>query len=380
MVPASPMRRAAALHDRRAEPRQSRHCFERREQSGGECPGLARQRDKLQAGARDGAAPPSAHRSALLSLRFRHHPADPVRHLRLLIHVVEVARTGSMRRAAERLNLTPSAINRRIQDLEAELGTALFERKPRGVKLTTAGEMFVRYARSQIAEAERLKSQVDDLGGLRRGPVQIMCSQALAHDFLASRIALFRQQHPEMLFDVRVVDRERVTAAVAAHEIELALIYRPEVWASLKVIASVPQRLMAIMRADHPLAARKSLRLSDCAHLPLALPDASQGSRRMLEAVASKRYLTLNRQAESNSFEMLRGLVARCGMISFQIEIGAPSPDLAPGLVSRPIDPRDVPPGDIVLCQLRGRELPVAAASFAELLIRTMSNAKLVSA
>jgi len=99
-----------------------------------------------------------------------------MRHLRLLTHVVEVARTGSIRRAAELLNLTPSAMNRRIQDLEAEIGTPLFERRPRGVKLTTAGEMFVRYARSQIADADRMRSQVEDLRGLRRGPIQIACS------------------------------------------------------------------------------------------------------------------------------------------------------------------------------------------------------------
>jgi DNA-binding transcriptional LysR family regulator len=300
-----------------------------------------------------------------------------VRHLRLLIHVVEVARTGSIRRAAERLNLTPSAVNRRIQDLEAELGTALFERRSRGVKLTSAGEMFVRYARSQIADAERMKSHVEDLGGLRRGPVQITCSQALAHDFLASRIASFRKQHPKVLFDVRVVDRERVIAAFAAHEVELALIYRPEMWQSLRVIASIPQRVVAIVRSDHPLAGKKTLRLSECADYPLALPDRMQGSRRMLEEVATKRFLHLNMQAESNSFEMLRGLVLRCDMISFQLEIGAPSHDLGRGLVSCPIDTRDVPTADLVLCQLRGRDLPVAAATFAEFLVKSMNNVKM---
>src|SRR3979409_2016081 len=112
-----------------------------------------------------------------------------MRHLKLLTHVVEVARMGSIRKAAEHLNLTPSAMNRRIQDLEAEFGTPLFERRPRGVRLTTAGEMFVRSPRVQFADAERMKSQVEDLRGLRRGPVQIACSQALAHDFLASRVA-----------------------------------------------------------------------------------------------------------------------------------------------------------------------------------------------
>ena len=62
-----------------------------------------------------------------------------MRHLRLLTHVVEVARTGPIRRAAELLNLTPSAMNRRIQDLYAEIGTPLFGRRPRAVKLTTHG-------------------------------------------------------------------------------------------------------------------------------------------------------------------------------------------------------------------------------------------------
>jgi hypothetical protein len=58
-------------------------------------------------------------------------------------------------------------------------------------------------------------------------------------------------------------------------------------------------------------------------------------------------------EPESNSFEMLRGLVFRCNMISFQIEIGAPSGDLGKGLVGRPVDTRDVPTADLVLCQLR---------------------------
>ena len=62
-----------------------------------------------------------------------------MRHLRLLQYVDEVARAGSIRRAAERLNVTASAVNRRIMDLEEELDAELFERRPRGVRLTAAG-------------------------------------------------------------------------------------------------------------------------------------------------------------------------------------------------------------------------------------------------
>ena len=299
-----------------------------------------------------------------------------MRHLKLLTHVVEVARVGSIRKAAEHLNLTPSAMNRRIQDLETEVGTPLFERRPRGVKLTTAGEMFVRYARSQIADADRMKSQVEDLRGLRRGPVQIACSQALALDYIASRVAGFQKKHPKVTFDLKVMDHERALAALAAYEVDLALVYRPAMWPSLRVIASIPQRLSVIVRADHPLAGKKTVRLSDCAEYPAALPDRTLGGRQILDEVTTRRELRLNMQAESNSFEMLRGLVHRCGMITFQIEIGAPSGDLGFGLTGRPIDTRDVPTADLVLCQLRGRGLSVAAATFAELLAKSMQGMK----
>jgi DNA-binding transcriptional LysR family regulator len=121
------------------------------------------------------------------------------------------------------------------------------------------------------------------------------------------------------------------------------------------------------------LAQKTTLRLSDCVGHPVAMPNSSLGGRQVLDQVMAKRDLRLDIMAESNSFEMLRGLVLRAGMISFQIEIGAPAADTDGDLVSRPIDERDVAPSDLVLCQLRGRILPVAAGTFADRLARAMS-------
>ena len=103
-----------------------------------------------------------------------------MRHVRLLHYVDAVARTGSIRKAAEQLNITASALNRRIQDLEDELDTPIFERLPRGVRLNAAGEIFIRHIRNQIADLARVRSQIEDLSGFRRGTVAIACSQALA--------------------------------------------------------------------------------------------------------------------------------------------------------------------------------------------------------
>ena len=122
--------------------------------------------------------------------------SGPMKHLRIMRYVDEVARTGSIRKAADHLNVTSSAVNRRIMDLEEELGTLLFERRPRGVRLTAAGEVFVSYLREQNGDVDRMKSQIEDLKGMRRGTVRIACSQALALEFLPREIGEFRKRHP----------------------------------------------------------------------------------------------------------------------------------------------------------------------------------------
>lgn len=287
--------------------------------------------------------------------------------LRIFKYVNEVARAGSIRKAAERLNATASAVNRRIMDLEAEIGAPLFERKPRGVRLTAAGELFVRYVREQDADVERLKSQIEDLKGLRRGTVRIACSQALAPEFLPTEIAQFRVRHKLVRFDVTVADHERAIQALADYEVDLVLVFRPPFLSTFQPLMRLEQRLFALMAADHPLAEKKTIRLRDCAAYPVVLAERSVGGRQLLDQVSARAGLQFNIVAESNSFEFLRGMVRREHAISFQIEIVIPTADgEAHGLVTRSVDDRDMPRADLVLGQLRGRALPVAAAVFAQ--------------
>ena len=297
-----------------------------------------------------------------------------MKHLRILRYVDEVARTGSIRKAADHLNVTASAVNRRIMDLEEELGAALFERRPRGVRLTAAGEVFVHYLREQDGGVERMKSQIEDLKGLRRGTVRIACSQALALDFLPREIAEFRKRHPLVAFDVKVLDHEQAMAALAAYEVDLVLVFRPPFMPSFQPLMSLEQRLVAVMSVDHPLASRRTIRLRDCAAHPVALPERSIGGRQLLDEVSARSGLTFKLAAESNSFEMLRGLVTHANLISFQIRIGTLPENNKLGLVARDIDDRDVPRANLVLGQLRARNLPIPAAVFAEKLVRVLEE------
>jgi DNA-binding transcriptional LysR family regulator len=299
-----------------------------------------------------------------------------MKHLRILTYVDEVARTGSIRKAAERLNVTASAVNRRIADLEDELGAPLFDRRPRGVQLTAAGEVFVHYLRGNQGEVERMKSHIEDLKGLRRGTVRIACSQALALDFLPRQIAAFRKKHPLVSFEVKVADHQWAMAALAAYEVDLVLVFRPSYMANFRPLMTVEQQIVAVMAKNHPLAAKKKLRLSDCAQYPVAMPDRSIGGRQLLDEFSARTGLTFKVAAESNSFEMLRGLVVHGGLLSFQIAIGTPPASNKLGIIARRIDGRDVASANLVFGHLRGRNLPVATTVFAEVLRRELETTR----
>ncbi|PKP62851.1 MAG: hypothetical protein CVT86_06735 [Alphaproteobacteria bacterium HGW-Alphaproteobacteria-8] len=96
-----------------------------------------------------------------------------MRHHTLMRAIDAVARAGSIRKAADQLAITHTALSRRILAFEAELGAPVFERLPRGVRLNPAGELVIHHFRTQIADMERVRSQIADLKGERRETVAL---------------------------------------------------------------------------------------------------------------------------------------------------------------------------------------------------------------
>jgi DNA-binding transcriptional LysR family regulator len=293
-------------------------------------------------------------------------------HLRFLRYVDEVARAGSIRQAAERLHVAPSAVNRRILDLEDELGTPIFERLPRGMRLTAAGELFVQHIRARAAELEDVRSQIEDLQGLRRGRVSLVASQALAPIFLPSVVASFRRAHPLAVHQVRIGDHLQALASLRAFDADLAFVFNLSPESDIEVMAEFEQRLVAVMHRDHPLAARASVRVRDCADYPLVLPNREIGGRQLLERFLARGSVKLRPVVESNCFEFLRGCLYHDQAVSFQIAIGAVED--GGGLVARPIEDRHFPHGRLMLASLRGRQLPVIAHAFARHLLSAVDD------
>jgi DNA-binding transcriptional LysR family regulator len=288
-----------------------------------------------------------------------------MKHLLPLKYIDAVARAGSIRQAAESLSITSTALNRRILAMEDELGVPIFERLTHGVRLNTAGELLIQHIRNQLSDFERLRSQIDDLAGERRGHVSIASTAAGMAYFLPSEIARYRQEHPGVTFSVKQNNREEAEAALIDHAADLALIFEPVRRPEFETIMSVRQTIVAIFRADHPLARRMYIRLRDCLQFPLALPDRTTGVRDILELAAAKAMVPLRSQVESEDALFLINHAAASDAVTFDIPLGISEQVLSSqGMTARTMDRRDAPDGFLYLGQLRGRMLAVASAKF----------------
>lgn len=248
-----------------------------------------------------------------------------MRHLRTLALIDDVARSGSIRRTAERLGITPSALTRKIQEFEQELGTPIFERLSHGMRLNSAGEMVVRHARSQLADMDRVRSHIADLSGVRRGHVGIACSQAFAQRIIPDEIAAYRARHRLVTFRVDVRDHVRAFAALLEYEVDLAMVLQPPPVPEFQALFASEQPLCALMGANHELAGDGPIRLRDCFRHPLAMPDQSVAIRHVLSAAMIRAGLSCDIAGESASIDLLWNMVRRDALVTFQVSAGVPA-------------------------------------------------------
>ncbi len=290
-----------------------------------------------------------------------------------------VAREKSIRKAAEKLAITSTALNRRILQIEDEIGQPLFERLASGVRLNTAGELFVQHIRTQTAELARVQSQIADLSGIRRGHVRIGSGADTMRHFLPKTVASYRDEHPAVTFDLQRQSGEEAEHALRSLEVDLALIFEPIKSLDFQTMVTARQQLHCIMAADHPLAEKAAIRLRDCSGQAAVLPRGDAGVRQLLNVGLISRNTELDIVAESNNQEFLHNYLTQEPAISFQIPIALPpgmieSISGVNNVVARPVELGDVPAGILHVGQLKGRVLPVAAAKFLDTITTELSN------
>lgn len=276
-----------------------------------------------------------------------------------------VARHGSIRKAADALHIASSALNRRILDLESEVGTALFERLPRGVRLTSAGELLLSYVRSSLKELRKLEAQIDLLRGQLRGAVRVAVAESVTPTLLPRAIADYQRSHAGVAFHVAVGGPDQLADALQRDTADLIITHQLPERPATTVLAVYEHPLVALVVPGHPLTRMDHPSLVDCAAFPLALPDHSLAARHLLDAATEESGLSLRATVESDSIETLRAFARLGDAVAFNFRLDG---DDAFGLVAVELTDARCADARMYLAVRRGRVLPVAAAAFAETL------------
>jgi DNA-binding transcriptional LysR family regulator len=228
-------------------------------------------------------------------------------HGRLLNYIDEVARTGSIRKAANHLNVAASAISRQILALETQLGTPIFQRLPKKLVLTAAGEVLIGHVRQTLKELTRAQTKIEELKGLRRGEITMAMMSGLASNLVPGTVKAFRIANPRVKLNLTLFNTgEEIQFAVANGEADLGIGFDFTKDGNLKVLSRASAKLGAVMAPDHPLAKRTTIRLSDCIDYPLVVADETSAIRPYLNSAFTRVSLDLQPIIETNAIEIMR--------------------------------------------------------------------------
>jgi DNA-binding transcriptional LysR family regulator len=300
-------------------------------------------------------------------------------HARILTYLDEVARLGSIRRAATRLNVASSAISRQILALEVELGAPIFERMPRRLRLTASGEILIAHVRETLKSSQRATAQIEALKGLKRGEATIATMNGLAAGPLPSFVASVLAAHPRVHIKLRVLPVDQIANAVLTGEADIALGYNFPSSPGLRIVASHDLYLGAVVAPHHPLTKRRPAWLADCLEFPLVIADASMTIRPIIDLAFTRAGLPLHPTIETNSIEFMSRIAAGGDAVTFlnPVDIGT---ELARGgLAFVPFQDLNVDPMRLKLAVRARGTLDAFPSVLVEELRTSLPNLRLVS-
>lgn len=279
---------------------------------------------------------------------------------------VAIAEQGSFQKAAGAIHLTQTALSRRLQNLEAQLGVKLVERTTRSVALTRIGLDFLPQCRRLLSDLEAALEEIQTSGQAQRGDVSIACVPTAGIQFLPRVIQAYAERFPDNR--IRILDRASsdVAAAVLRREAEFGITIAGSHHPDLEGVPLLEDRFVLVCRDDHPLADRGSAPWKALEPYRLIFAGEASGNRPLLDGALAGLGLALDSfyevQRSSTALGLVAEGVAAAVVPSLALQRGA-YPDLA---VVGLIDP--VVSRSLVLVARRNASLSPAAQALYDMI------------
>lgn len=225
--------------------------------------------------------------------------------LRHLQYLLTVAEEGSFTRASEKLYVTQPALSQQVRQLEDELGTTLFDRTSKGIRLTVAGELFSQYARRIFCQLDEAKNALQELEGLQRGSLVIGTVQTVNAYLIPQVVAQFANNHPAISLRIEELMADEVENRVEDGTVQVGLSFGPITNVNLEFEELFQEELVLVVSKQHELAGNKEIHMKDLDNFPLLMLSKGYCTRRLWDYYAQEVGIQSKIIAEMNTISAI---------------------------------------------------------------------------
>jgi LysR family cyn operon transcriptional activator len=236
--------------------------------------------------------------------------------LRQLRYLLAIAEEGNFTRAAEKVFVSQSALSQQIQLLEQEIGAPVLSRGKRGVHLTAAGEVLKHHAQRVFHELEQARVVIDELQGLKRGELRVGAVQTVNDYLMPHLITAFAARYPDVKLRVDELASDDIEAALESGGLQAAIGFIPASRAEIAHERLFSERLALVVRADHPLASKRSVQVAALDGLPVIMLANTFCTRRLWEEGARLASAQPRVVLEVNTVSSILSLAETTGLAS----------------------------------------------------------------
>lgn len=289
-----------------------------------------------------------------------------------LRYFVEVARTGSLAAASEELHVAVSAISRQIAKLEQETGTALFERLPRGMVLTEAGQLLAEHARRALLDAQLVLGEISSRHASAGGLIRLACTDGFVQGILPEVMLADHRQHPTTRFTLECGNPEQVRHWISTGEADIGLSFAVENTHGIDLVLQHTAPVCALLRPGHPLAEREELSLEELASFPLAILERGNTVRQLLERSFAAQGKAFSPLLSSGHSSTLHRFAAHTDTIALGSRLAIHGLPECSRLLAKRIDEPLLQQRQLQLMTMQDRRLPPAVSRFLRLLVQQL--------
>ncbi|MBY8277625.1 LysR family transcriptional regulator [Vibrio fluvialis] len=229
---------------------------------------------------------------------------------RALKYFEVVAKTKSIRAASEVLHVSPSAISRKVSQLEAQLNVRLMDRIGRGVNLTQSGLRLAEYIQDINQRKNDLVSDLSEIEHLQTGTLRLSVGGGFIPDLINHAIAQFSHRHPGVKLILQVGGGDDVIEGIKSEEADIGILLNAPQDTKVDVLFSCPfQELSLLVPPQSPWANIQLCSPTQLAEIPLALLNESFSIRRAINLYEARQEIRLKEILLCNSFEALKSYV-----------------------------------------------------------------------